>query len=114
MLKESAVIEIVAGIKAVADGQPFVSAALTSYLLHGQRRPTTTPQLPPGLQDLTPAERRVLRLIAEYKTSRDIAEELGVSSRTVENHRSNISQKLKLQGSHALLRFALEHQNELG
>ncbi|MGH9941135.1 MAG: LuxR C-terminal-related transcriptional regulator, partial [Pyrinomonadaceae bacterium] len=66
-----------------------------------------------ALADLTPAERRVLRLIADDKTSKEIAAELFISHRTVENHRANICQKLELKGSHALLKFALAHKSEL-
>jgi len=53
----------------------------------------------------------VLELIAEYKTSRDIAEELNTSPRTVETHRTNICQKLRLHGRHALMKFALENKS---
>src|SRR5215510_9768586 len=57
----------------------------------------------PGLEDLTKAERRILKLVAEKKTSRQIAAELFISVRTVEAHRANISAKLELSGSHCLL-----------
>ena len=67
----------------------------------------------PALHALSATERRVLALIAEYKTSKEIAEELHIHYRTVDNHRTNISNKLGLQGSHALLKFAVEHQAEL-
>ncbi|MGH9828129.1 MAG: response regulator transcription factor, partial [Blastocatellia bacterium] len=66
-----------------------------------------------GLEDLTPTERRILKLVAEYKTSREIAEELFISYHTVETHRRNICEKLDLHGSHALMRFALAHLPEL-
>ena len=46
-------------------------------------------------------------------TSREMAEEFNVSLRTVENHRANISSKLDLHGSHALIKFALKHQSDL-
>ncbi|MEP7273036.1 MAG: helix-turn-helix transcriptional regulator [Acidobacteriota bacterium] len=61
----------------------------------------------------SPTERRILRLIAEYKTSKQIAEELSIHYRTVDNHRTNISGKLGLHGSHALIKFALKHQSDL-
>ena len=111
VLKDSAITEIVAGIKAVAAGQNYVSPAMSTSLLKRAARATATP--PPGLDSLTPTERRVLKLIAEYKTSKDIAAELFISTRTVEHHRANISTKLVLKGSHALLKFALDHHNQL-
>ena len=67
----------------------------------------------PALDLLTPAERRVLRLIADGLTSRDIAAQLGIGVRTVEHHRNNVAVKLELRGSHALTRFALKHQSDL-
>jgi DNA-binding CsgD family transcriptional regulator len=65
------------------------------------------------LTSLTPTERRVLSLIAAYKTSKEIAEELSISFSTVNTHRSNICQKLDLQGSHSLIKFAFNHKSEL-
>ena len=67
----------------------------------------------PALEQLTPAERRVLKLIAGGQTSREIATALGIGVRTVEHHRNNITTKLELHGSHALVKFALQHQAEL-
>jgi DNA-binding CsgD family transcriptional regulator len=67
----------------------------------------------PGLDDLTASERRILKLIASDRTSKEIAEDLGLSVRTVENHRANICNKLDVRGSHALLKFAFEHRSKL-
>lgn len=66
-----------------------------------------------GIRNLTPTECRVLKLIAEYKTSKEIAEELFISYRTVETHRVNICQKLDLKGSLVLIKFALARKSEL-
>jgi DNA-binding CsgD family transcriptional regulator len=55
----------------------------------------------------------VLALLADLKTSKEIAGELGVSARTIENHRANICAKLDLRGSHALVKFAIQHKSEL-
>jgi DNA-binding NarL/FixJ family response regulator len=52
-------------------------------------------------------------MVAEYKTSREIAAELCVSVRTIENHRSNITSKLGVNGSHGLMKFALEHRSDI-
>lgn len=67
----------------------------------------------PGLTSLTPAERRVLNLIAAGKATKDIAAELHVHPRTVETHRGNICHKLSLNGANSLLRFALENKSKL-
>jgi DNA-binding NarL/FixJ family response regulator len=93
----------------VAAGQHYTSPALTSYLVsHRGRGPQAEA---PGLQALTQTERRILKLIAEYKTSKQIADELFVSHRTVQTHRTNICQKLHLEGNHALMKFALDHKD---
>ena len=113
VLKDSAVTDIVGSIKAVMDGQPYISPQLSSFLLNRSARAMALRQSKPSLDDLTPTERRVLRMLAEYKTSKQIADELFIHSRTVDNHRANISIKLGLRGSHALLKFAIEHKSEI-
>jgi len=113
VLKDSAVIDVVSAIKAVSRGEHYTSPALTSYLIRkrsgGSSAASNEQGL--GLLSLSPTERRVLELIAEYKTSKDIAEELNTSPRTVETHRTNICQKLGLHGRHALMKFALENKS---
>ena len=52
-------------------------------------------------------------MVAQNKTSREIAEELFIASKTVENHRTNISRKLNLSGSHSLIKYAIEHKSLL-
>ena len=113
VLKDSAVNDIVAGINAVAAGQNYISPQLSTYLLGRRGRAASLVEQKPGLNDLTPTERQVLRLIATNKTSKEIADELFIAVRTVEKHRANVCQKLELHGSHALLSFALEHKSEL-
>lgn len=113
VLKDSAPTDIVSGIKAVCRGEHYTSPLLTSYLIKSSRPSVLSARAPGGIADLSPAERRVLALIAEYKTSKDIADELCISRRTVETHRTNICQKLGLHGNHALMKFALEHKSSL-
>jgi DNA-binding NarL/FixJ family response regulator len=86
---------------------------MTTSLISRRRRSAELLQRKPTLNDLTPSERRILRLIADYKTSKEIAEELCISCRTVETHRTNISTKLEIRGSHSLMKFALTHKSEL-
>ena len=113
VLKDSAINEIVNCLKAVVAGQDYISPALSSYLIRRSNRAASLAAAKPALEQLTPAERRVLKLIAEGQTSRTIAAELGIGIRTVEHHRNNITTKLELHGSHALIKFALQHQAEL-
>lgn len=113
VLKENAVEDILNGIAAVAKGEHYLSPSISGYLVRRRSRAEALAAKKPGLEDLTKAELRILKLIAEKKTSRQIAAELFVSPRTVEAHRANISTKLKLHGSHSLLHFALENRAAL-
>lgn len=111
VLKDSAVTDIVAAIRAVAAGQNYVSSAMTSFLFKQQR--SAIPSQRSQLEDLTPTERQIVKLIADYKTSKVIAAELFISPHTVQTHRKNICTKLHLEGNHALMKFALEHKARL-
>ena len=113
VLKDSAADEIVSAIKSVAKGRPFLSPAMSAMLLNRRRRADELEIEQPGLHLLTPTERRVLKLIADDKTSKEIGEELFVSYRTIEGHRANISRKLNLSGSLALVKFASANKSEL-
>jgi DNA-binding NarL/FixJ family response regulator len=113
VVKDSAVTDIVASIRAVHAGRPFISPALSAYLLNRTQRASRLTQEKPGIHQLTPTERRILKLLSENKTSREIAGEMYVSHRTIENHRANICQKLGLHGNNALLKFALENKSQL-
>jgi DNA-binding NarL/FixJ family response regulator len=110
VLKESAVSDIVASIKAVASGRYFLSPTISEYLINRNDRARTLLKKKPELEDLTPMEKKVLRMIGENKTSKEIADEYSISYRTVENHRANICNKLEIHGSHSLLKFAIEHK----
>lgn len=113
LLKDSAISDIIAGIRAVAAGQHFITPALSTFLVNRTRRATELARQEPGLESLTASERRVLQLVANGKTSKQIAQELFVSQRTIEHHRANIMAKLNLKGGNALLQFAIKHQHEL-
>jgi DNA-binding NarL/FixJ family response regulator len=113
VLKDNAATEIVDCIRAVAAGGEYISPTLSSLLIRRRSRATSLAEQKPALDQLTPAERRVLRLVADGLTSREIAGQLGLGVRTVEHHRNNVAVKLALRGSHALTKFALRHKSEL-
>ena len=113
VLKDNASTEIVDCIRMVAAGRNYVSPTLSSFLISRRGRATSLAAQKPALDQLTPAERRVLKLIADGLTSREIADQFGIGVRTVEHHRNNVAVKLELRGSHALTKFALKHQSDL-
>jgi DNA-binding NarL/FixJ family response regulator len=111
IIKDSAVTEVIDCLRTVAKGHDYFSPAVSSFLLRQSRRSQSSTS--PGLDGLTPTERRVLRSLAELKTTKEIATELGVSPRTIDNHRAHICAKLDLQGTHALVKFAIQNKHEL-
>jgi DNA-binding NarL/FixJ family response regulator len=113
VLKDDAVNDILQSLRAVVDGKPYVSPAISGLLLRRAERSRELHQQNPTLSTLTPMERRILKLIAQNKTSKEIATELFISVHTVETHRCNICGKLELHGAQPVLRFALEHRSEL-
>jgi DNA-binding NarL/FixJ family response regulator len=113
LLKDSAVVDVLQCIHAVVEGKHFITPSLSGRLVrrnHGAREARASR---PGLDALTPAERRILKLIASDRTSKEIADELGISPRTVDTHRLNICQRLELHGVHALVKFAFENKSHL-
>lgn len=109
VLKENAANEIVTALENVDSEEPFVSPLM---LEAGQRRSGRVRELllgKPQIEALTPAERRILKLIGEDLTSKEIAGRLKLSVRTVDNHRQHICNKLNLHGTHSLLKFAFDN-----
>ena len=109
VLKDSALVDINHCLNAIAAKQRFVSPAMTAYLFKSANH-NSTKRTP--LTDLTKTERKILKMVGEYKTSKEIGTALFISHRTVENYRTCICSKLDLHGSHALIKFALEHSSE--
>jgi DNA-binding NarL/FixJ family response regulator len=113
VLKENAADDILNALETVARGETFFSQSVSDM---GQRRSNRVQELllnKPQIDNLTPAERRILKLIAEDRTSKEIAGLLEISVKTVDNHRLSICHKLNLHGSHSLLKFAFDHKSQL-
>ena len=100
VLKEAADDELVEAVRRAAAGQTYLNPTL------GARVAKEPPPGPPD--DLSPREVDVLRLIALGHTNAEIAEQLFLSVRTVETHRSHIQQKLRLSGRAELVAYALD------
>jgi DNA-binding NarL/FixJ family response regulator len=113
VLKENAVLDVLAAVENVANRRLFLSQSIAEMLVGRRARARHLADEHTGLKSLSPTERRILQLIATDKTSKEIAEHLRISVRTVDTHRQNISQKLNLKGSHSLLKFAFDHRAEL-
>ncbi len=112
LLKESVTDDILLCLKNVIAGRFYVSGSISDYLVRLTTKLKAGNERM-GLQKLTSTEMKVLKLIAEKLSSKEIAERLFVSVRTVENHRNNICIKLDLHGANALLPFAIENKHLL-
>lgn len=113
VLKESATTDILHCVRAVAAGGRYFSPALSDLLFARRAGAQALRQEKPGLERLTSAERRILKLIASDRTSKEIADQLGLSLRTIENHRTNICAKLDVHGIHSLVKFAYDNKSRL-
>ena len=113
LLKESAARDLLACINAVLMGDHYISPAISGYLVRNTAVQKSRSAGCSPIDSLTSGEKRVLKLIAQGKTSRKVAEELFISYRTVQNHRANICRKLGLKGHNKLLQFAIGHRHLL-
>jgi DNA-binding NarL/FixJ family response regulator len=106
VLKTAADRDLVEACRAAMRGEPFLFAGAVRALVHDYleraRRGEAAPEDP-----LTPRESEILKLIAEGYSGREIAEELVISQKTVDRHRSNILEKLGLRDRVDLTRYAI-------
>ncbi|WOO40889.1 response regulator transcription factor [Rubellicoccus peritrichatus] len=113
LLKDSRAQEIIDAIGKVANGENYLSPPIANLLLNQVKQQSSHDTETLGIQSLTVAERKVLRLIATDRISKEIASDLGLSIRTVESHRARICKKLGLSGVHSLVKFAFENREKL-
>ncbi len=103
LLKDSVDGDLVTAVRAVARGEGFLSPAVSATVISDYQKYVSDP-----LDLVTPRERQLLQMLAEGKTSKDIAQELKISVYTVDAHRSRIMKKLQLRSIGDLVRFALQ------
>ncbi|GFN22229.1 response regulator [Thermanaeromonas sp. C210] len=109
ILKSAADVELIAAIRAAARGESYYDPALTKplvdYFVNKREKQRGSSR---AVDLLSEREKAVLRLVALGYTNRQIAQELTISIKTVEAHKANIREKLKLKGRAELVRFAME------
>ena len=110
VLKDSAIADIINCLNLVSAGKRYFSPGISEHLVN---RKSTGDSDDAGLAGLSPAERRILKLLADELSTRSIAETLGISARTVEHHRAHICTKLGLRGTNALLVYAVKNRERL-
>lgn len=107
LIKDSAVDELRVALDSVRMGRPYLSPAISQTVLSGFLRTGDSPPERAQLDVLTPRQREILQLIAEGHGTREIAQRLGLSVKTVESHRSLLMERLDIRDVAGLVRFAI-------
>jgi two-component system response regulator NreC len=107
LLKDSVETDLVRAIRSVAEGKSFFSPTVSRVLLEDYMRKLQRTGGESSYDLLTSREREVLQLIAEGKSNKEVADMLNLSVYTVETHRSNLMEKLKLKGVPELILYAV-------
>lgn len=111
VLKSDAVRDLVSAIDALQRGQMFFTPRVNELVLAGfLEKGTVSPRgAPPRFPSLTPREREVIQLLAEGKSSKEVASVLNLSTKTAETHRSNIMRKLGFHSIRDLVLYAVKN-----
>lgn len=107
LLKTCALEELVSAVRIVHGGMTYLSPEISGDLVDEYVRASTTPGGEPGMANLSTREREVLQLVAEGKSSKEIAAILHVSRKTIETHRQHIMDKLDLRSVAKLTKYAI-------
>ncbi len=107
--KDNVAEELIPALSRVTSGSSYLGAAISNYLTEIMQEPKKK-EVPKGLKILNEREQDVLRLVAEGKTAKEIAEVLFLSRRTVENYKNSILKKLNLHKTSDLIKYAMEHK----
>jgi len=108
LLKESTHAELLIAVHHVLKGSRYISPGIADKVLEGYLQGRKTLKNRTSYDTLTKREREVLKLIAEGYTNKSIADQLCISIKTVEKHRTNLMEKLNLHNVQALIIFAIE------
>ena len=107
VLKQAAPAELISAIEAVHKGDSFLSPSICTKVIKGFTKKFNEGKETSGFDSLTEREREVLQLIAEGKSTRQIAECLFISPKTAEVHRSHLMEKLGLHNTAEIVRYAV-------
>jgi DNA-binding NarL/FixJ family response regulator len=107
-LKNDSHEELMTAIRRVLEGKKYLSPVISEKVLEGYLERSKTMKAQTDWETLTQREKEVLKLVGEGYSSKEIAEILSISSKTVDKHRSNIMKKLDLHSAAALSAYAVE------
>jgi DNA-binding NarL/FixJ family response regulator len=108
LIKETAGLEVVDAVRAVHSGERYLSQRIADLLMTESFQNLDLSEVSP-LEVLSPREREILQLVAEGKTSQEIAESLSISPKTVDTYRSRLMHKIGVDDMAGLVKFAIQH-----
>lgn len=109
LLKRSAASELSQAIQSVLQGQHYITPLITKDVLDSVLKPSTGARGKPSSTALTARQREVLQLVAEGRSTKEVATILSVSVKTVEFHKSRIMQQLDIHTTADLTKYAISH-----
>ena len=109
VLKRAFAEELVTAIRTVSQGESFISPSITKKLLLNYRQQSVPVKETEDKDVLTDREREILKLVAEGRSSQEIADMLNLSKKTVTVHRTNIMTKLGIHNRSNLIKYAIKH-----
>jgi len=108
ILKDASYYELVLAIDNILSGRNYISPGISEKMIEGYLEGTKRVKSSTSWDTLTEREREILKMIAEGYTSKDIADYLCISFKTVDKHRANLMKKLNLHNPSSLTAFAVE------
>ena len=109
LVKETAGLEVVDAVRAVQRGERYLSQSISDLLTTASFQKLESLIEVSPLEVLSPREREILQLVAEGKTSQEIAERLSISPKTVDTYRSRLMHKIGVKDVAGLVKFAIQH-----
>jgi DNA-binding NarL/FixJ family response regulator len=111
IMKSDADRDLVSAVEALASHRTFFTARAAEMLLNGFSMQNSVPDPETHLRNrLTSREREIVQLLAEGKSSKEVAVALGISVKTAETHRANIMRKLEIHSVSEVVRYAVKNQ----
>ena len=104
-LKSDAGRALVDALKALAEQKPYFTSKIAALVLEGYLNPITREN-----PVLTPREREIVQLVAEGRSTKELADRLGISPKTAETHRTNLMRKLNLHSVSEVVRYAIRNK----
>ena len=109
VLKSDGGQDLLAAIQSLLLHKIYLTSSVSEVVVGGYLRSTAAVAAPPSADRLTAREREIIQLLAEGKANKDVANTLGISLRTAENHRANIMHKLNLKSLSDLIHYTLRN-----